>query len=171
VTRTPPGALTLTTRLRADELLTRLDQAAGDDGDFEPPESDAIRLRVEIAAPRFIMRHTADGPPPHALRRLFDGEVVERPDGTVVTGRFRLHTMTRVALALWFASMSLIVVLIGAGNLAGRMELPAAVSGWVGVGVPLAILAAAAWLVRSSLVQSRRLEEEMERFLTRLVSA
>jgi hypothetical protein len=171
VTRTPADTFTRSTGLRARELLSRLEQAACDDGELETQDPEANQLRLEIAGHRFTIRNTADGSPPHALRRLFDGEVVEQPDGSVVRGRFRLHALTRVALTLWFASMSLIAILLVAGNLTGGVELPVAASGWAGMSVPVVILGAAAWLVRSSLAQSRKLEEEIARFLMRLVSS
>jgi succinate-acetate transporter protein len=75
-----------------------------------------------------------------------------------------------VALTLWFLSMSLIVVIIAAGNVSGSAELPAVASGWAGIAAPVVMVGAAAVLVRSSLAQSQRLEEDVRRFLIRLTS-
>lgn len=163
-------AFSRTTTLGADEWLSRLTQAGRDEDWAGTPDPDAMDLRIETRGRRFTVRNAVDGWPPRALRRQFDGEVTESPGGSILQGRFRLHTMTRVALTLWFLSMSLIVVIIAAGNVSGSAELPAVASGWAGIAAPVVMVGAAAVLVRSSLAQSQRLEEDVRRFLIRLTS-
>jgi hypothetical protein len=159
----------LTTEIQATECLARLTRAASADEWVDPIVPDADQIAVAVTGHRFTLRHIGDGSPPHALRRIFEGEVVDGPSGARIHGTFRLHSLARLALAFWFVSIGLIVGLVVAANLAGA-ELPAAASGWIGVGIPIAILIAAAVLVRSSLAQSRRGEEVMVRFLKALLA-
>ncbi|HEX5109991.1 MAG TPA: hypothetical protein VFV95_16175 [Vicinamibacterales bacterium] len=158
----------LATALESGECLARLAAAANADEWADPIAPDADQIAVDVAGRRFTLRYIAAGFPPHALRRVFDGEVVEGAGGTRIRGAFSLHRLARLALALWFVSIGLIVGLVVVANLAG-VELPAAASGWIGVGVPVAMLLAAAALVRSSLAASRRGEEVALRFLEALL--
>jgi hypothetical protein len=160
----------LTTGLEGRECLARLMTAADADEWADPIAPDADQIAVVVTGRRFTLRHIAAGFPPHALRRVFDGEVVEAAGGTRIRGAFGLHRLAKQALVLWFVSIGLIAGLVAAANLEG-VELPAAASGWIGVGVPVAMLIAAAALVRSSLAASRRGEEVALRFLQALLDA
>ena len=160
----------LRTALLATACLTRLARAASADEWADPIAPDADQIAVAVTGHRFTLRPIGEGSPPHALRRIFEGEVVDGPGGARIHGTFRLHALARLALVLWFVSIALIVSLVVAANLSGA-ELPAAASGWIGVAIPLAILIAAAVLVRSSLAHSRRGEEMALRFLKGLLHA
>jgi len=160
----------LTTVLEASECLARLGKAANADEWADPIAPGADQIAVVVSGRRFTLRDIREGSPPHALRRLFDGEVVDGPKGARIRGTFRLHALARLALVFWFVSIALIVAVVVAANLSG-VELPAAASGWIGVGIPIVILIAATVLVRSSLAQSRRGEEVALRFLKALLDA
>jgi hypothetical protein len=159
----------LTSTRTRDECIARLELAGEAAHSLESGISSTDDpMLVSIRGAHFTVRNAADGPPLHSFRRVFEGEIVDRRDTSLIRGRFRLHVMARLSLGLWFGSMAAVVVLLIILNAQG-MALPAAASGPVAILIPIVVLALAAMLVRSGLAQSRKREEAVRQLLNWVV--
>jgi hypothetical protein len=170
LTRQTPG-VSVSKTLNLAECVSRLEAVAADDDwdiDRSPPGD---RMRVTLEGHRLTVQNVAECAPLHTFRRIFRGEMAEGPGGVRIRGRFGLHPAARLGLSVWFASATAIVLLIGVANVTGGLDRPVGASGWPGVVIPAAALAAAALLVRASLAQSRPREEAIVRFLTMLLDS
>jgi hypothetical protein len=195
---THPGHLEIATRVNAADCRSCLERAAddgswldeelprpggGDDGrshdggagrpDNRPPRNVQLLepMLVMFEGGRVVVRNVSDGSPPHPLRRILYAEIVERPDGAVIRGRFRLPTVARLGLSLWFACTGAIAMLLVAGMVTGEGNLPSPLNGWTAVAVTVVFIGAAVALVRAGLAQSRAREAAIAAFLRRIVDS
>jgi hypothetical protein len=161
----------LTSALTRQECLRRLQRAAEAD-DWEPPApSSAEPMLVTIVGDAFTVMNASERLGWRTFRRHFYGRIAERPAGLSISGRFRLHPAARLALTVWFGSMTGIVGLLAAANIVGGTALPAGIAGWPALLIPTLVLAAAAWLVRWGLAEARRGEPAVVYFLRSLLDA
>ena len=162
----------LTTARRGVQCLALLTEAAAREDGLDPDWAAAgDSMVVSVRAHRFTVMNASDDLGWKSFRRLFHGEVVDDDRGARIRGRFRLHAMARVWLTLWFVSMTTIVFLLLAGNLAGGGNLPPAATGVAAVLIPALMLVTAAVLVRVGLAQARRGETSVVGFLETLLDA
>ena len=50
------------------------------------------------------------GPKGNSFRRMFHGEVLDSPTGSIVRGRFRLHFVVRAFLFVWLSGITYVAV-------------------------------------------------------------
>ena len=158
----------LTSALTSEECLLRLQQASDSD-DWEHPAPAGEPMLVSIHGGGFTVMNGSDDLGWRTFRRVFYGEIADRPGGPVIRGEFRLHPAARWSLTLWFGSMAAIVALLLVANLAGASALPAGMTGWTAIVIPALMLAIAAGLVRWSLNGARRGEAAVVAFLQKLM--
>ena len=147
----------------------RLERAAA--GDSTEAHEVFDEMAITLDGIRFtVVSASADGDW-RAFRRLLFGEIVNARGGTIVRGQFRLHRAARVALVAWFGSMAMVVALLVTAWVTGAGEAIAGPTGWAMVALPVAMLAAAGWLVRWSMGQSRPSEAAVIEYVARLLEA
>ena len=159
----------LTSALTRQECLRRLQRAADPD-DWEPvePAQSGEPMLVSIGDDRFTVMNASDHLGWRTFRRHFHGEILDRPGGLSIRGRFRLHPAAILSLTLWFGSMIGVIALLIVANTIGA-AIPPGIAGWPALVIPTLILAVAAALVRWGLAEARRGEPAVVEFLRGLV--
>jgi hypothetical protein len=94
--------------LSTSECLTRL-RAAAELSERQPMGSwprlnDPMLVRV--SGTRFRLMKASGGPPRNSFRRMFHGEILECPKGSMVRGRFKLHFLVRAFMSVWLGGIS-----------------------------------------------------------------
>jgi hypothetical protein len=152
------------------ECRERLQRAAEDELGPEALVSD-MPMFVTIAGNRFSVTNASEDLGWRMFRRGFHGEFVEDANATIVSGRFRLHTLARIGLAIWFVSMGAIVVILTAGEVTGAVRLQPAVPRLAALAIPVLTIAAGAGVVRWSLARARGGDAAVLEFVARLLDA
>ena len=99
------------------------------------------------------------GPPRNSFRRMFHGEVLDSPKGSIIRGRFRLHFFVRAFMFVWLTGITYaaVRVLLTPGNWP-FVAFPVLV-GWFGLAI-----------VRWCISVSRPGEDEVVNYLRGVVN-
>jgi hypothetical protein len=156
----------LRTALTLAECRERLRRAAAALEDWQPDEP----IVVSMDGDRVTAADASDSGGPRLLRRWLHAEILDDPAGARLRGRFRLAAPARLALGIWFGSMSAVILLLAlATALSEDGDLLAGVPAWVAIATPLLMVAIAIALVRWGLAQSARREQTVVDHLARLL--
>src|SRR5215831_16378829 len=98
--------------LTASECLARL-RAGAEVSERQPMGSwPSINdpMLVRVVGRRFRLMKASGGPKGNSFRRMFHGEVLDSPTGSIVRGRFRLHFVVRAFLFVWLSGITYVAV-------------------------------------------------------------
>jgi hypothetical protein len=130
-------------------------------------------MLVQVRGNRFRLMQAAGGPPRNSFRRMFYGQVLERSQGAMIRGSFKMHPVVRLVLFIWYGGVIGVSLLLSAVNVGRALGMPirGTAAGWPVLAFPILMVVFAVVLVRSGVAFSNEGDRIVVQYMGELLDA